>query len=227
MSALASPHNAGLQLCASKFACTHNSLGPLHTSFQPHPSAYVRPRSPCCPTQPASHTATPPGPIGIPPHNPPLPPIFPCAVEAFICDSFGRDAWLQIVKQAHVDCNWVSSCPYPDKVTYDLVITGAGILGVSVQQALEGERTRAQGGGGVALRKGAATGGGGYAACAAEPRRWELRRCRAGVPAWPVLGRRRGWGLSTAGVAGRCRAGAEWALKGTDGTGRWRLRSWR
>lgn len=45
--------------------------------------------------------------------------------------------WLQIVKQSHVDCNWVSSCPYPDKITYDLVITGAGILGVSVAQALE------------------------------------------------------------------------------------------
>ncbi|EFJ46683.1 guanylyl and adenylyl cyclase family member [Volvox carteri f. nagariensis] len=59
------------------------------------------------------------------------------AVEAFICDSFGRDAWLKIIKQAHVDCNWVSSCPYPDKVTYDLVITGASILGVTVPQALE------------------------------------------------------------------------------------------
>ncbi|PNW71315.1 hypothetical protein CHLRE_16g649050v5 [Chlamydomonas reinhardtii] len=59
------------------------------------------------------------------------------SVEAFICDSFGRDAWLKIIEQAHVDCNWVSSCPYPDKVTYDLVITGAGILGVTVPQALE------------------------------------------------------------------------------------------
>ncbi|GLI69453.1 hypothetical protein VaNZ11_014066 [Volvox africanus] len=59
------------------------------------------------------------------------------SVEAFICDSFGRDAWLKIVEQAHVDSNWVSSCPYPDKVTYDLVITGAGILGVTVPQALE------------------------------------------------------------------------------------------
>ncbi|PNH02901.1 Guanylate cyclase soluble subunit beta-1, partial [Tetrabaena socialis] len=58
-------------------------------------------------------------------------------LEAFITDSFGREAWLQIIKQAHVDCNWVSSCPYPDKVTYDLVITGAGILGVTVPQALE------------------------------------------------------------------------------------------
>ncbi|KAG2499523.1 hypothetical protein HYH03_002469 [Edaphochlamys debaryana] len=59
------------------------------------------------------------------------------SVEAFICDSFGRDAWLKIIKQAHVETNWVSSCPYSDKITYDLVITGAGILGVSVPQALE------------------------------------------------------------------------------------------
>ncbi|GFR46278.1 hypothetical protein Agub_g7832 [Astrephomene gubernaculifera] len=59
------------------------------------------------------------------------------SVEAFICDSFGRDAWQRIVQEARVDCNWVSSCPYPDKITYDLVITGAGILGVTVPQALE------------------------------------------------------------------------------------------
>ncbi|GLC52309.1 hypothetical protein PLESTB_000607500 [Pleodorina starrii] len=67
----------------------------------------------------------------------PDPPHTGSTSAAFICDSFGRDAWLKIIKQAHVDCNWVSSCPYPDKVTYDLVITGAGILGVTVPQALE------------------------------------------------------------------------------------------
>ena len=34
-------------------------------------------------------------------------------------------------------CLQVSSRPYPDKITYDLVITGAGLLGVSPAEALE------------------------------------------------------------------------------------------
>ena len=76
-----------------------------------------------------------PSPFPPPPPSHPLPVLRSAtAVEGFICDTFGRDVWLKIIEKSHVDTSWVSSCPYPDKVTYDVVITGAEILGVTVPQ---------------------------------------------------------------------------------------------
>jgi hypothetical protein len=59
------------------------------------------------------------------------------SIERFICDSFGEDKWNQVLAASGEKYPWVSSCPYADAVTYNLVITGAGILGVTVEQALE------------------------------------------------------------------------------------------
>ena len=42
-----------------------------------------------------------------------------------------------VCEQAHAETNWLSACPYPDSVTYDLVISGASLLGVTPAQALE------------------------------------------------------------------------------------------
>ena len=41
------------------------------------------------------------------------------SIEAFITDVFGREKWEQVVKTAAVETNWVSTCPYSDKVTYE------------------------------------------------------------------------------------------------------------
>jgi len=66
------------------------------------------------------------------------------SVESFITTTFGADKWAAVVDHLGdkatgkaFDTNWVSSCPYPDAVTYDIVIAAAGILGVTVNQALE------------------------------------------------------------------------------------------
>ena len=53
------------------------------------------------------------------------------SVEAFIKDSFGEAIWLKILDRVHTESTWISSKSYPDKITYDLVINGADILGVS------------------------------------------------------------------------------------------------
>ena len=60
------------------------------------------------------------------------------SVQAFITDSFGEEKWNEILLASKVSFPWVSTCPYSDSITYDIVITGAGILGVTVEQALEG-----------------------------------------------------------------------------------------
>ncbi len=41
------------------------------------------------------------------------------SIEAFIVEAFGRDRWEQVIKAAGVETNWVSTCPYSDKVTYE------------------------------------------------------------------------------------------------------------
>jgi guanylate cyclase soluble subunit beta len=41
------------------------------------------------------------------------------SIEAFITDTFGRAKWNEVVALSGVHTNWVSSCPYSDKVTYE------------------------------------------------------------------------------------------------------------
>ena len=41
------------------------------------------------------------------------------SVESFIRTTFGDDVWAKTVLNAHADANWLSSCPYPDSVTYE------------------------------------------------------------------------------------------------------------
>jgi hypothetical protein len=59
------------------------------------------------------------------------------SVKAFIIDVFGADVWTKILAESGEEESWVSSCPYSDAVTYNLVLTGAKILGVTAGQALE------------------------------------------------------------------------------------------
>jgi hypothetical protein len=59
------------------------------------------------------------------------------SVKAFITDSFGADAWEKVLAESGEKEHWISSCPYSDAVTYNLVLTGAKILGVTANQALE------------------------------------------------------------------------------------------
>eukprot|EP00798_Chlamydomonas_sp_ICE-L_P003500 gene3500-13567_t len=61
------------------------------------------------------------------------------SVEAFLKDTFGEQKWLEILNESGQASTypWVSSCPFTDQITYDLVNTGARVLGVSVDQALE------------------------------------------------------------------------------------------
>jgi guanylate cyclase soluble subunit beta len=40
-------------------------------------------------------------------------------VESFILKAFGEEAWNKIVAESGVQYGWVSSCPYPDKITYE------------------------------------------------------------------------------------------------------------
>jgi guanylate cyclase soluble subunit beta len=41
------------------------------------------------------------------------------SIEEFITESFGADKWKEVLEKSKVDSNWVSSCPYADKVTYE------------------------------------------------------------------------------------------------------------
>jgi len=43
------------------------------------------------------------------------------SIRAFICDTFGAEQWDQVLAAAGMPNNqdWVSSCPYSDKVTYE------------------------------------------------------------------------------------------------------------
>eukprot|EP00878_Enallax_costatus_P026891 GHUV01028902.1.p1 GENE.GHUV01028902.1~~GHUV01028902.1.p1 ORF type:complete len:767 (+),score=239.67 GHUV01028902.1:298-2598(+) len=59
------------------------------------------------------------------------------SVQSFITTAFGGDKWDQVAAAAGVGTNWVTACPYSDKITYDLIVTAAGVLGVSVNEALE------------------------------------------------------------------------------------------
>ncbi|GLI65462.1 hypothetical protein VaNZ11_008812 [Volvox africanus] len=60
------------------------------------------------------------------------------SVECFVRDTFGDDVWASVVDVAGVGKGgWVSSCPYPDSETYQVVITASTLLGVTPAQALE------------------------------------------------------------------------------------------
>jgi len=41
------------------------------------------------------------------------------SIESFVVDTFGADKWEVILKNSGVHKNWVSSCPYSDKITYE------------------------------------------------------------------------------------------------------------
>lgn len=41
------------------------------------------------------------------------------SIESFVTDTFGAEAWQQILAASGVHKNWVSSCPYSDKITYE------------------------------------------------------------------------------------------------------------
>lgn len=49
------------------------------------------------------------------------------SIESFIVDTFGADKWDQILKASGVHKNWVSSCPYSDKITYECVGVLVGV----------------------------------------------------------------------------------------------------
>ncbi|KAG2450442.1 hypothetical protein HYH02_004944 [Chlamydomonas schloesseri] len=59
------------------------------------------------------------------------------SVESFVREKFGDGVWEQTLATSGVQAGWVSSCPYPDATTYNLVITASKILGVTPAQALE------------------------------------------------------------------------------------------
>ena len=60
------------------------------------------------------------------------------SIQAFVVDTFGDEAWRKVVEGSGVtSTTWISSCPYPDSTTYDIVVTAASLLGISVNQALE------------------------------------------------------------------------------------------
>lgn len=42
------------------------------------------------------------------------------SIEAFVTDTFGAEAWRDIVAASGARTDWVSSCPYSDGVTYEL-----------------------------------------------------------------------------------------------------------
>ena len=44
------------------------------------------------------------------------------SIEAFVTDTFGPEAWRDIVAACGARTDWVSSCPYSDGVTYELSI---------------------------------------------------------------------------------------------------------
>lgn len=41
------------------------------------------------------------------------------SIESFVTDTFGADAWAAILGASGAHANWVSSCPYSDKITYE------------------------------------------------------------------------------------------------------------
>jgi guanylate cyclase soluble subunit beta len=41
------------------------------------------------------------------------------SIEHFITESFGLDKWKEVVEKSEIDPNWISSCPYSDKITYE------------------------------------------------------------------------------------------------------------
>ncbi len=43
------------------------------------------------------------------------------SIKSFIIDSFGAQAWEDVLQHSGVSADWVSSCPYSDKHTYECV----------------------------------------------------------------------------------------------------------
>lgn len=41
------------------------------------------------------------------------------SIKDFLAEQFGEDKWEQILKVSGVHSNWVSTCPYADKDTYE------------------------------------------------------------------------------------------------------------
>ena len=41
------------------------------------------------------------------------------SVQAFITSKFGEEAWLKVIDESKVVPQWISTCPYPDKQTYE------------------------------------------------------------------------------------------------------------
>lgn len=60
------------------------------------------------------------------------------SINAFVVEAFGQEAWAKIVEDSGTtSTDWITTCPYPDSITYELVISAANLLGISVNQALE------------------------------------------------------------------------------------------
>ena len=58
-------------------------------------------------------------------------------VESFVVSTFGAEIWAEILVKSEVTYPWISTCPYHDKVTYDLAITATEVLGIPLNQTLE------------------------------------------------------------------------------------------
>ena len=41
------------------------------------------------------------------------------SIESFITETFGADKWQAVLASSGVHKNWVSTCPYSDKITYE------------------------------------------------------------------------------------------------------------
>ena len=41
------------------------------------------------------------------------------SIEHFITETFGLEIWKEVIAKSEIDPNWISSCPYSDKVTYE------------------------------------------------------------------------------------------------------------
>ena len=68
------------------------------------------------------------------------------SVESFIRTTFGDDVWAKTVMNAHADANWLSSCPYPDSVTYELRVESVACAALAWrrQAARSGHAARAR-----------------------------------------------------------------------------------
>ena len=64
-------------------------------------------------------------------------------VESFIVSAFGQEKWSLILSKSGAQYPWLSTCPYSDKITYDLAITASEVLGISLADALEVKRLHA------------------------------------------------------------------------------------